>query len=132
VTACAWSPDGRRIVSASYDQSLRLWDAESGACLRTFAGHTNGVSACAWSPDGRRIVSASYDRSLRLWDAESGACPWRAILLPDGQLATLGTGDQPVRHATPEAWRFLGWRWRDPGTGRLRILPAETFGPLPS
>jgi hypothetical protein len=37
-----------------------------------------------------------------------------------------------ITHASPEAWRFVGWRWFDPEIGRLRILPAETFGSLPS
>jgi hypothetical protein len=37
-----------------------------------------------------------------------------------------------IMHATPAAWRFLGWRWFDPDLGRHRLLPAETFGPLPS
>src|SRR5664279_1778676 len=53
VNSCAFSPDGRRIVSASRDNTLKIWDAESGAELATLTGHN-----CAFSPDGRRIVSA--------------------------------------------------------------------------
>ncbi len=59
VIGCGYSPDGRRIVSASDDGTLKVWDAESGACVATLAGHGNGVQGCAYSPDGRRIVSAS-------------------------------------------------------------------------
>ena len=58
VEACAFSPDGRRIVSASHDGTLKLWDAQTGAELATLAGHADVVQACAFSPDGRRIVSA--------------------------------------------------------------------------
>jgi WD40 repeat protein len=72
VNACAYSPDGGRIVSASMDHTLKIWDAESGAELATLAGHSNEVTACAYSPDGRRIVSASGDHTLKIWDAESG------------------------------------------------------------
>jgi WD40 repeat protein len=74
VMGCAWSPDGPRIVSASYDKTLHIWDAKSGSCLATLAGHQNLVMGCAWSPDGLRIVSASSDQTLRIWDAKSGFC----------------------------------------------------------
>lgn len=50
VQACAFSPDGSRIVSASYDKTLKLWDAKTGAELATLAGHTDSVGACAFSP----------------------------------------------------------------------------------
>ena len=72
VRACTFAPDGRRLVSGSYDRTLRLWDVDSGECLRVLEGHEGWVKACAFAPDGRRIVSGSGDRTLRLWDADSG------------------------------------------------------------
>jgi WD40 repeat protein len=72
VNACAFSPDGRRIVSASRDNTLKLWDVESGKEQATLTGHTGDVQDCAYSPDGRQVVSASSDHTLKLWDAESG------------------------------------------------------------
>lgn len=74
VMACAVSPDGARVVSASSDSSLCLWDATSGECLATWSGHLGDVMACAFSPDGARVVSGSADANLRLWDAASGQC----------------------------------------------------------
>ena len=72
VNACAISPDGKWIVSASGDQTLKIWDAASGRELRTLSGHTSFVRACAFSPDGQWIVSASVDQTLKVWDAASG------------------------------------------------------------
>jgi len=73
VGAYAFSADGRRIVSASDDKTLKLWDIQTGAELATLAGHRSSVNACAFSPDGRRIVSACQDSILKLWDAWTGA-----------------------------------------------------------
>ena len=73
VLACAYSPDGNRIVSASGDQTLRVWDAETGAEIATLKGHSDQVEACAYSPDGNRIVSGSKDGTMKVWDGETGA-----------------------------------------------------------
>ncbi|PWB53142.1 MAG: hypothetical protein C3F13_09925, partial [Anaerolineales bacterium] len=67
-----FSPDGTRIISASQDRTLKLWDAACGQELRTLSGHTNFAFAFAFSPDGTWIVSASQDKTLKLWEAASG------------------------------------------------------------
>jgi WD40 repeat protein len=72
VEGCAFSPDGKHIVSASSDKSLIVWDATSGKQLRALSGHENGVRSCAFHPAGHRIVSASSDGTLKLWDAAAG------------------------------------------------------------
>jgi WD40 repeat protein len=66
VSSCAFSPDGKRIVTASFDGTARLWDAETGALLMMLEGHIDAVVSCVFSPDGKRIVTASYDRTARL------------------------------------------------------------------
>ena len=75
IFACAYSPDGRRIVSGSYEKSLKLWDAETGAELATLQGHSGESVELRLFPDGRRIVSASADKTLKLWDAQTSAQP---------------------------------------------------------
>ena len=67
-----FSPDGRRILSTSNDNTLRLWNVADGSCLLTLKGHTNWVNAAQFSPDGRYIISGSSDKTLRLWDAATG------------------------------------------------------------
>jgi hypothetical protein len=82
INAVALTPDGRRVVSggestkptkvSSEDNTLRVWDLESGQTLRTLQGHTAGVNAVALTPDGRRVVSSSHDNTLRVWNLEDG------------------------------------------------------------
>ena len=74
VTAVALHSDGWRAVSAGWDRTLKVWDLESAACLRTLKGHSGDVNAVALHPDGSRAVSASDDETLKVWDLESGAC----------------------------------------------------------
>ncbi|WP_224364956.1 NACHT and WD40 repeat domain-containing protein [Hyalangium versicolor] len=132
VFTCAWSPDGQRVLSGSLDKTLKVWDASSGECLRTLSGHSWWIIACAWSPDGRHLLSSAIlDRALKVWDASTGQCSWSAYLLPLEETVSIDETTGRVLHASPEAWRWLAWRWTDPATGQLRLLPAEAFGPLP-
>ena len=71
VYALAFSPDGTRIVTASWDQTAKLWDAASGKLIAAFA-HQGAVNKAAFSPDGTRILTASADKTAKLWDAASG------------------------------------------------------------
>jgi len=72
VSACVVTPDGRHVVSASYDHTLKVWELESGRAVATLQGHVGPVTACAVTLDGRHVVSASYDRTLKVWELASG------------------------------------------------------------
>ncbi|KAK5944212.1 Lissencephaly-1 [Knufia obscura] len=63
---------GNLLVSASRDQTLRIWDVTTGYCIRTLRGHTEWVRAVTPSLDGRFLLSAGNDRIPRLWDAQTG------------------------------------------------------------
>jgi hypothetical protein len=72
VWSVAWSPDGRRIASGSWDKTVQVWDAANGGNVYTYRGHSDQVTAVAWSPDGKRIASGSGDDTVQVWDAVDG------------------------------------------------------------
>jgi len=122
----ALTPDGNRVVSASSGQPLRVWDVNSGECLRTLEGHTEPVESVALTPDGNRVVSASDDDTLRVWDVNSGEClrtleghtePVQSVALtPDGNLAVSASLDNTLR-----VW--------DLETGKMiAVYPLESNG----
>jgi WD40 repeat protein len=74
VWSVAFSPDGQTLASGSGDQTIRLWDVQTGEALATLTGHTGWVSAVAFSPDGQTLVSNSVDETVRLWEVSSGQC----------------------------------------------------------
>jgi len=83
-------------VSGSFDQTVRLWDAATGAAQQTLEGHTGWVRSVAFSPDGKQVVSGSFDQTVRLWDAATGAAQqtleghtdlvWSVAFSPDSKL----------------------------------------------
>jgi WD40 repeat protein len=103
----AFSPDGAKVVTASDDRTVRLWEAASGKQLAVLHGHEDQVWWAAFSPDGAKVVTASFDRSARLWDAASGQqlavlqghegpVLW-AVFSPDGAKLVTGSSDGTAR-----------------------------------
>ena len=77
VLSVAFSPDGKRIVSGSWDHTLKVWDAQSGQETLTLKGHAGDVRSVAFSPDGQRIVSGSWGfrgklGEIKVWKVEAG------------------------------------------------------------
>jgi eukaryotic-like serine/threonine-protein kinase len=103
----AFSPDRKRLATASRDKTVRVWDAATGQPLKTCEGHAQPVHAVAWDADGKRLASASDDRSTCVWDAGAGALllrleghagpvtgvAWR----PDGKRLATASDDRAVK-----------------------------------
>ncbi len=103
----AVTPDRRWVVSASGDDTLRLWDLQHGTCTAVLKGHSGSCWGVAVTPDGRRAVSGSADKTLRVWDLEKGTCTsvlightsnvYRVAMTADGRRAISGANDNAVR-----------------------------------
>lgn len=72
IFAARFSPDGRHLASAGADRLVKVFNAESGEMVRTFAGHTAHALGVDWSADGKLLVSCGGDNVLKLWDFEAG------------------------------------------------------------
>jgi WD40 repeat protein len=107
VRACVVTPDGRRVVSASEDQTLKTWDLQTGHEVATLDGHADRVGACAVTPDGRRVVSGSDDKTLKVWDLATGHeiatlkghAHWVLVcaVTPDGRRVVSGSRDKTLK-----------------------------------
>ena len=149
VSDCSWSPDGTRVLSASGDRTLGVWDAATGQRLLALEGHTDSVNSCSWSPDGTRVLSASYDCTLGVWDAATGqrllaleghtrsvrGCSWS----PDGTRVlsasddnTLGVWDaatgQRLLALEGHTRSVRGCSWSPDGTRVLSASDDNTLG----
>jgi uncharacterized protein with WD repeat len=72
VFGVSFSPDGARLASASWDQTVKIWDVMTGQETLTLTGHAGAVNGVAYSPDGARLASASADRTVKIWDVRTG------------------------------------------------------------
>jgi WD40 repeat protein len=125
VVSATYSPDGMRVVTSSYDNTARVWDAESGRALATLAGHKGYVYVATFSPDGKRVVTACQDKTARVWDAETGRAlatlvghlsnVYTAMFSPDGKRVVTASYD-----GTARVW--------DAGSGRALLTLSGHVG----
>jgi WD40 repeat protein len=130
----AFSPDGRRIVTASKDHTARVWDTGTGEAVTGPLRHGDIVWRARFSPDGRRVVTASRDHTARVWDASNGhavgpALPHDAPLedasfSPDGRwVVTAGTD------GTARLWDAVTGQPRTPPLKHASWLYGASFSP---
>jgi WD40 repeat protein len=116
ITTAAWSPDGRTLATACFDQAVILWNRATWRPRAHLSGHTAPILTLAWSPDGKLLAIADQSRTTILWDTASGQR--RAALHADTAFY-LGLAWSPDGKtlAGAGADHLLLW---DPVTGRLR------------
>ena len=137
VFSAAFSPDGKRIVTASGDKTARLWDAATGKQIGApLVGHEDAVCSAAFSPDGKRIVTASLDKTARLWDAATGkqigaplvgheGAVLSAAFSPDGKRIVTASVDKTARLWDAETGEQIG----APLVGHEDAVTSAAFSP---
>jgi len=107
VLTAAWSPDGYRIASGSYDYTVQVWDAVTGWHASIYSGHKDYIWSVAWSPDGKYIASGGgyYDKTVQIWDAvtkqqldtfDSKEGVNSVVWSPDGKYVASGSYDKII------------------------------------
>ncbi|MDF2532516.1 MAG: hypothetical protein K0Q65_2097 [Clostridia bacterium] len=111
-TTAQFSTDGNTIVTGSEDNTVRIWDVESGAQLIVFKGHSAKIQSVSFSPDGRKVVSSDGDEVI-IWDVQS-----------ERQLGLLPVKDETVSYVcfSPDGKRIL----TDSYKKMVRIWDAES------
>ena len=134
VWSVAFSPNGQTLASGSYDQTIRLWNVNTGHLLHTLTGHTNEVMSVAFSPDGQTLASASWDATIRLWNPHNGRLKRiltghtdgvaSVVFSPDGQTLASGSADQTVR-----LWNTTTWKLKNKLIGHTHVVDSVAFSP---
>ena len=132
VNSVTFSPDGQTLASGSDDNTVRLWNTNTGESLGILTGHKSDVNSVAFSPDGRMIVSGSDDDTVRLWDANTGeylriftgpeADVNSVAFSPDGRMIAGGSNDNTVH-----LWEITP-KTITPNT-TVSLLPASVQSP---
>lgn len=112
VYGCAISRDGRFLISASWDRTLKIWDLASGHYLLTLKGHAAEVTSCVLFPDERRLLSSSADNTLKVWDVYTGQIE-QTLHGHTGEVTTCATfpdGERVLSGARDKTLRIWNWR----------------------
>jgi WD40 repeat protein len=107
IRSAIYSPDGQRILTASNDNTARIWSAATGQMLATLKGHTDIVTSALYAPNARLIVTGSGDNTAKIWDAANGQllltlnghtnAIWSAQFSPDSQRIVTASSDNTAR-----------------------------------
>jgi WD40 repeat protein len=137
----AFSPDGKYLSGVCYQNTIPVWDAQSGELIRSLESSSVQEAAVAFSPDGQRIATGGFAGNVRVWDSASGqlirtigALPspiWEVAFSPDGGRLTAANFDYnlPAAADTPgiHLWDVSNGEllWDYKGNKRLRVLSVD-------
>jgi WD40 repeat protein len=101
-------PDGKSLISGSDDQTLKLWDLQTGGVVKTFHGHTHYIFSISTSSDCTTIVSGSADETIRVWDIQTGEC--HRVIEGQGQVChTIFSPTNPQHFISAAGAIVQGW-----------------------
>jgi WD40 repeat protein len=135
VVAVAAFPDRRRMITGSWDKTLRLWDLETGVVLKKMEGHSSGVEALAVSRDGQMIASGDTCGDLIAWHGETGESLTKPInahtsninsvdFSPDGTVLATCSYDRTTKFWSTKTWRMQGKPINCRGVNCVRYSPS--------
>ena len=115
ISQVQFSPDGKLIASASWDKTIKLWDAKNGNYLATLKHHQGGINSVVFSPNSKFLVAASEDRTISIWQITNrqpkllhtltghNDSVKNVTVSPDGKLIASGSYDKTIK-----LWDFQG------------------------
>ena len=124
VWSLAWSPTGDRLLSGSYDRTIRVLNACTGQSLYTLTGHSDEVNCVSWTHDGAFIASASSDHTIRLWAGQDGR-PIRILRGHDGAVNCLSWSAQRRLLASVSEDRTV-ILWNTDAGRKVNVLEGHT------
>ncbi|MGB3548075.1 MAG: hypothetical protein WBA17_13955, partial [Saprospiraceae bacterium] len=113
VNVVAVSPDGEKVISGSYDKTIKVWDITTGEQLLSLSGHSSFVKAVVVSLDGEKVISGSDDKTVKVWD------------ITTGELINSFTGDSSIECCTitPDSSTIIAGE----ASGQLHFLRLQNF-----
>jgi WD40 repeat protein len=107
VTSAVFSPNGRLVLTAAWDKTARIWDADSGKMLALLKGHDGRLNSAEFSSDGTHVVTVSWDKTARIWNTADGRLVavlrghtdqvYSAVFSPDDRLVVTASADSTAR-----------------------------------
>ncbi len=130
VFTLAFAAYDQQLISGSFDQTIRVWDLQTGESVKVLRGHTGGIWSVAVCLDNQLLASGSGDQTIRLWNLQTGSClnvlhehtSWvtSVSFSPDGQFLISGSDDRTLNPLlSVSAENNLGWLYHKTFTKNL-------------